>query len=147
MSTDLLYLGWCSHNSTVSSGLSRSGHGDHAKRGAKSHHAHHTSAHTSVHSQSCMYAYAVTRRGARKLVRHYDLCASVSLEEQIAAMSRYGWVSSRRVGSDSVQSALSGGGMAAVAPDSQPVVISSVLQQLRNESRSAGIFHQMKERI
>lgn len=41
------------------------------------------------------YAYAITRRGARKAVEYFDPCRQ-SLEEQFAIMTKHGWLSYRQ---------------------------------------------------
>ncbi len=76
MTTDLLYLGWCEHDSVSSA---------HNRRVSKA-----------SFSQSCLFAYAVTRRAARVLTRNFELCSLLSAEEQLANMVRYGWLSARR---------------------------------------------------
>lgn len=44
---------------------------------------------------SCVFAYAVTRRGARHLIAHYDPCRK-SIDEQFAMMAKNNWISYRK---------------------------------------------------
>lgn len=122
MTTDFLYLGWCNHASSPSST-------DHSpKRSSRSHSQQH----------SCLYAYAVTRAGARKLVKNYELCGALSVDEQITNMSKYGWITARRARVESYT-----GAVLTVSTGSTSSSSSSVMTPC-DQVKSSGIFHLCK---
>lgn len=85
MTTDLVQLGWCD-----------------SSQQPPQHQQSHSHTKKFPHlTHSCMYAYAVTRRGVRQLVKYFDVCSAQSLEEQVRSFTKYGWLTTRqaRVGS------------------------------------------------
>lgn len=125
MTTDILYLGWCNHAS--SSPPSSTEHNP--KRSSRSHAQQH----------SCLYAYAVTRAGARKLIKNYELCGALSIDEQITNMSKYGWITARRARVESYTGAvLTAGTSSTSASASQSVTPCDEVKS------SSGIFRLCK---